>query len=309
VLLALSVALLASPHAARAAQTPSAAPRPFAASDDLARRADAPGKDALHRAQIVANLRAAPPRSPVVLLLGGSSAREATVDDTSWAADIERLGGPTVTVYNLGCRHDTFADDLQYAKLLPRDTAMIVFIGVNLGRFANPKNPAPPVVLPEPRDPPPAYTQHIYSVTKRVQPRTTKEYYVRYWLKVRDPQFQERFGYNLCTLERVVEECQERGLHPVLLDLPRDLEVIGRSLDSQVAKVKAGCSVIARTHGIPWVTPVRASGLVDADFFDLWHLVEPGREKYQARISAKTVSLLQEYGLDQPATEPVEPMD
>ena len=80
----------------------------------------------------------------MVLLIGGSSAREATVDDTSWAADIVRLGGPPATVYNLGCRHDTFAEDLEFAKLLPENAPMIVFIGVNLGRFANPKKTALP---------------------------------------------------------------------------------------------------------------------------------------------------------------------
>lgn len=307
VILALAVAFLTftaapaeTPAAARAAQTPSAAPRALAESDDVARRADLPGKDALHRLHIVANLRAEEPRSPVLLLLGGSSAREATVDDTSWAADIARLGGPPVTVHNLGCRHDTFAEDLQFAKLLPENAPMIVFIGVNLGRFANPKKPAPPITLPEPMDPPPAYVQHIYSVTKSVQPRETKAHYLRYWLKVRDPQFQERFEYNLDLLARVVETCLLRGLYPVLLDLPRDLDVIGRSLDSQVARVKAGCAMISKIYDVPWVTPVKGSGLVDADFFDLWHLVEPGRVKYQARISAKTVGLLQKYGLDQP---------
>ena len=75
----------------------------------------------------------------------------------------------------------------------------------------------------------------------------------------------------------MVEACVLRGLHPVLLDLPRDLDVIGRSLDSQVARVKAGCAMIAEIYDVPWVTPVKGSGLVDADFFDLWHLVEPGR--------------------------------
>jgi hypothetical protein len=99
----------------------------------------------------------------------------------------------------------------------------------------------------------------------------------------------------------VGEACLERGLHPVLLDLPRDLEVIGHALDGQVARVKAGCSMIADAYGIPWVTPVKAARMVDADYFDLWHLVEPGRVKYQERLAAKTATLLRSYGLDQPA--------
>jgi hypothetical protein len=87
------------------------------------------------------------------------------------------------------------------------------------------------------------------------------------------------------------------------VDLPRDLEVIGRAFDGQVGRVKAGCSMIAETHGIPWLTPVRAAGLEDADFFDLWHLVEPGRVKYQARISLRIASLLHEYGMAAPEAE------
>jgi hypothetical protein len=293
------LALVAAPTAARAAAT-SASPRAFAANDDSARRGEAPGKDALHRLQIVANLRAETPRKQLVLLIGGSAARESTVDDDSWAAQIHFYGGPEVTAYNLGCRHDTFAEDLEIVKLLPRDSQALVFIGINLGRFTNPKK-SPTVSLPEPDDPPPQYYQHVYSVHKKVQSWETKAYYVQYWLKVQAPQFQSRFGHNLDVLEEIVETCLERGLHPVLLDLPRDLPVIGRSFDAQVGQVKAACSMLAGAYRVPWATPVMASKLKDGDFFDLWHLVEPGRAKYQARLSTKTVSLLHKYGLDQPA--------
>jgi hypothetical protein len=134
----------------------------------------------------------------------------------------------------------------------------------------------------------------------KIQSRETKAYYVRYWLRVRAPQFRARFGYNLDVLEKVIATCVERGLHPVLLDLPRDLPVIGHSLDAQVAQVKAACSMLAKAYVIPWATPVLSSKLKDGDFFDLWHLVEPGRVKYQARLSTKTVSLLHKYGLDEP---------
>lgn len=295
--LALAAALTSTPAAAAA---PGLVPRAFAESDDIARRVEAPGKDALHRVQIVANLRAEAPAATTVLLLGGSSARESTVDDGSWAAGIVAAGGPPVTAHNLGCRHDTFAEDLQIVKLLPRDMPGVVFIGINLGRFANPPK-TPTVTLPEPMLPPPAYFQHVYSVDEYVQSRATKAYYVRYWLKARWPEFQERYAYNLRMLERVVDTSLQRGLHPVLLDLPRDLEVIGRSLDRPVAQMKAGCAQIAARYGIPWITPVKGAGLVDGDFFDLWHLVEPGRLKYQAKISAKTVSLLHKYGFDEPA--------
>jgi hypothetical protein len=300
-----AVALLAALAALTACPAGAAPryPRSFTRNDDVTRGAETPGKDALHRLQIVANLRAEKPQQPVVLLIGGSSARESTVGDDSWAAQVYEYGGPRVAAYNLGCRHDTFTEDLEIVKLLPEGTPGVVYIGVNLGRFANREKPTT-VTLPEAEDPPPEYFPHIYSVHKKVQPWATKAYYVRYWLKVRAPQFEARFGYNLDVLEQIVATCLDRGLHPVLLDLPRDLPVIGHAFDGQVAQVKAACSMLAAAYGIPWSTPVRSCRLQDGDFFDLWHLVEPGRVKYQARLSTKTVSLLHKYGMDR-VPEPI----
>jgi hypothetical protein len=41
---------------------------------------------------------------------------------------------------------------------------------------------------------------------------------------------------------------------------------------------------------------VAAADLRDGDFYDLWHLVEPGRAKWQALLSARTATLLLRYG-------------
>jgi hypothetical protein len=49
---------------------------------------------------------------------------------------------------------------------------------------------------------------------------------------------------------------------------------------------------------------VKAAGLKDGDFFDLFHLVEPGRVKYQRLLSQKTARLLDAYGLDRPQPTP-----
>ena len=278
-------------------------PGSFAVSDDAGRQGGSPGKDALHRLQIVANLQAAPPDRPVVLLLGGSSARECTVDDRVWAAEIEALGGPPVIAYNFGCRHDTYALDREIARLLPEDMPAIVYIGINIGRFAN-APASPKVQLPGPLIPPPAYAQHVYSIDKRVQSAATKRSYVDYWRKVRWPRFRARYQYNIGVLESVVRECLARGLRPVLVDLPRDLAIIGRSLDEPVATYKAGCKRISTKYRIPWLTFVRSAGLKSGDFFDLFHLVEPGRVKYQRLLSQKTVHLLEKYGLDTPQPTP-----
>ena len=46
------------------------------------------GGDWAHVLQVVANLKAQPPAAPVVCLLGGSAARESTIDDASWSTHV-----------------------------------------------------------------------------------------------------------------------------------------------------------------------------------------------------------------------------
>jgi len=287
------------------ARAGAAYPKAFATTDDAATAHAAElGKDRLHLSQIVANLRAAPPEKPVVILLGGSSAREATIDDQNWAAQIARLGGPEVLAYNLGCKHDTFELDREVAELLPQDLPAIVYIGINIGRFCNsPSDPS--LTLPNPEIPPDVYYQHVYSIDKRIQSASLKRYYLQYWLTARWPEFKAHYSYSIGVVESIVRTCVDRGLHPVLVDLPRDLPIIGRSLDAPVATYKAGCKRLAAKYHIPWLTFVAAAGFVDRDFFDLFHLVEPGRVKYQRLLSEKTVTLLDRYGLEDP--EPPEP--
>lgn len=275
-------------------------PKTFTTTDDaVTAHARESNKDRDHRLQIVANLRAAPPERPVVILLGGSSAREATIDDENWAAQIRRYGGPQVLTYNLGCKHDTFELDREVAEVIPEDMPAIVYIGINVGRFCN--SPSDPLLeLPAPEIPPTVYYQHVYSIDKRVQSASLKRFYVQYWVTARRPEFNAHYRYNLDVVESVVRVCLDRGLHPVLVDLPRDLPIIGHAFDAPVSTYKAGCKQLAATYHIPWLTFVAAADFVDRDFFDIFHVVEPGRVKYQALLSEKTVTLLEKYGLDDP---------
>ena len=64
-----------------------------------------------------------------------------------------------------------------------------------------------------------------------------------------------------------------------------------------MARFTTSCRALARKRGVPWVSFVSAARLPNADFYDLWHLVEPGRTVWQRLLSAKTVALLEEYGM------------
>ena len=253
------------------------------------------GSDWGHVLQVVANLKAQPPAAPVVCLLGGSAARESTIDDARWADQVETLGGPPVVAYNLGSRNRTLAQDVELVRALPK-TPGIVYIGINVGRFTAPPS-HPTLDLPEPTQSLPPYRQHQYSQS-RILSIAKKRALLDAWLAKRYPEFKKNYASNLTMLEQLLVACKDRGLRPVLLELPRDTAIVGHALDAPVARYSSGCRALAKKHGVPWVSFVSAARLPNADFYDLWHLVEPGRAVWQRLLSGKTVDLLQKYGMD-----------
>src|SRR5665648_742030 len=78
------------------------------------------GSDWYHALDVIASVNETSPDVPVVLLLGGSCAREATVSDGDWAAQVERRGVPAVLTYNMGSRNQTFYEDVAFVKGLPQ---------------------------------------------------------------------------------------------------------------------------------------------------------------------------------------------
>ena len=247
-----------------------------------------------HTLQVVANLRADPPAKPLVILLGGSSARECVISDARWAAQVERLGGPSIVAHDLGSGNQTLAQELKLIDKLPA-IPTIVFIGVNLGRFT--PAPSDPVVsLPAPAPIPAGYDPHRYS-SAHILSAVRKRQIVRDWLLRRYPVFKRNYTYNLGVLRKVVAACQAKGFYPVLLDLPRNTAIIGHALDKPVTRYHDSCETIATGFHIPFLNFVREAAMVNRDFYDLWHLVEPGRAKWQTILSARTISQLAKHGL------------
>jgi hypothetical protein len=259
------------------------------------------GKDWQHCVQVVANLRAEHPKVPLVVLLGGSAARECTVLDEHWERQIERRSGYVVDAYNLGSKHRTYAQDLAFVKLLPSNVPTIVYIGVNLGRFCMPVSTAS-ITLPSAK-PLPSYAQHVYS-KDHIQSYSEKRYYVSYWLSARYPGFRANYSSELGMLQKIIRACKRRHLRVVLLDLPRDLPAIGSSFHGPVSRFHAGCSSLARAWDIPWLHFNASAKFVSRDFFDIFHLVEPGRVKYQSILSDRTIRLLRKYHMPKPSPSP-----
>ena len=255
------------------------------------------GRDWAHVLQVVADLKARPPTEPLLCLLGGSAARESTIDDASWAAQVRRLGGPSVAAYNLGSRNRTLAQDVALVRALPKAPG-IVYIGIGVDRFTWPPS-HPALDLPQPTQSLPPYKQHQYSQSE-IRSDATKRALLDAWLAKRYPAFKKNYASNLKTLEQLLVTCKERGLRPVLLELPRNTAIAGQALDAAVARYTSGCRALAKKHAVLWVSFIATARLPSADFYDLWHLVEPGRTVWQRLLSAKTVTLLDQYGLGSP---------
>jgi len=237
-------------------------------------------------------------RLPVVCLLGGSAARESTVDDASWAAEIEGLSGRAVDAYNLGTRNQTFATDVGYVEVFPAewDGAGIVFIGVSVGRFTGNRRPGTPadhVVDPSVI----AHREAARFGDGDMLGREQRRQHVEGWLRDRYPSFGQHYDESLETLELLVETCLVRDLHPVLLELPRDQTAVGDLLDEPIARYQGDCRTLAAGFGIPYVDFLDEAGLVHEDFIDVNHLSSSGRGKWQHLLSEAAADLLEEYRL------------
>ena len=262
-----------------------------------------------HALDVIAAVNESPPEVPLLILSGGSVARESTVSDADWAAQVQRRGGPEVVACNISSQNRTFYEEVALVRALPQ-VPTIVFIGVNLERFTSPYQSGTISLTPDTAKSA-NYQPHTHTQSK-ILTLAEKQARVHSWVTKRYPVFKSRYAYNLRQLERLVRVCKGRGLRPVILELPRNLAVIGGAFDVPVRQYHSGCYAIARKYGIPFVNFMRDARLLNRDFCDLGHLVEPGRVKYQRLLSDKTIALLRRYGMasrvdETPAPTPAAP--
>jgi hypothetical protein len=250
--------------------------------------------------QVIADLNATPPSKPVVVLLGGSAARESTISDSSWRAQILKSGGGATIAYNLGSRNRTLAQNVALVQALPK-VPTIVYIGINLGCFTSAQKSAA-ISLPKPGASAVSLQQpHQYSQTK-ILSSAKKRALVPAWLADRYPVFKRNYATSAGVLEKLVKVCEQRGMRPVLFELPRNTAIIGHQLDVPLARYRKTCQALAKKYGIPYVSFATQAKLPNSSFYDLWHLVEPGRSVWQPLLAAKTVDLLAKYGMTGRAT-------
>jgi hypothetical protein len=278
-----------------------------------------------------------PPATPAIYVTGGSASREAIASAPGLAREIERLGGPPVVAWDLGCINQNFAETLAITDNVPADRAWVL-IGVNLGRFtASPAQNEQQIVgrdlllrsrflqqyvattygrykysftilpgifsylasclktdgaqLLEGRVVAREYRQHQY-VLGRNRSDAQKERLVAKWMATRFPVFKENRGYNLAMLEQVLVRCRQRGVHAVLLELPRNEDVAAGRFDQAVTLYRRPVRALADRYGVPYLDFNAAAGIPSAYFHDLSHLVGPGRQIWQRWLARELVDLL-----------------
>ena len=187
----------------------------------------------------------------------------------------------------MGSRNQTFYENVAFVKAMP-EVPTIVYIAVNVGRFTAPYTTK---VVPLTPDPVQAakHKQHHYTQSRILSLAEKKAHGPRLAgppLPGLPGPIQVQPGQ----LDRLIRACRRRGLHPVLIDMPRNIAVIGHALDRPMQRYRNACWALADEYDIPFVNFVSAAGLVNRDFHDLVHLVEPGWPKFQSLLAAKTVT-------------------
>ncbi len=250
------------------------------------------GADWDHVVNTLAAFDKRPPAVPVVYLLGGSAARESITCEPDWASQIRTMGGGRVRALDFGSSSQSFKNDLKIVRAAPAVPA-IVLIGLNVGRYTS----IPPKTLARAaRRFHGAYDPHRFHVGDQLSD-ASKRGIVRRWLAAKYPRFRKRYAGNNATLRALIALCQERGFYPILVELPANLHIIRHAWDGARDRYRRGARRAAADFGIPYADFVAHIGLVSRDFVDVAHLVEPGRAKYQRRLSRLVVVRLKQYGL------------
>lgn len=130
------------------------------------------------------------------------------------------------------------------------------------------------------------YEQHKYTET-RIAPRGLKESFVHRWLSKQGRpggEFDQYFAYNGQLLDTMVKLARARGFQVVLLECPENVAVVGARFDRYKQVYQPFLRGLAAKDGATYVDLNPSLKLTNGDFFDLTHLVETGRAKWQSGL-------------------------
>ncbi|HEY5387027.1 MAG TPA: SGNH/GDSL hydrolase family protein [Thermoleophilia bacterium] len=123
----------------------------------------------------------------------------------------------------------------------------------------------------------------------------SKQRAVKAWYRLRYPDFKEYFAMNTGMLDRLLARCRQRGLHVLLVELPVNADIVGHQFDAPTARYRAQVRRLAGEYRVPYVDFNAELALPNKDFYDMQHLVQPGRSIWQQRLAQE---LVQRMGAD-----------
>jgi hypothetical protein len=240
-----------------------------------------------HVWNVVGYVRASPPAGPVAYYIGDSTARESVVSEAAWTRQLQAMGAHDARGFVLASHGQTFGMDLRIVRDLPRGPG-VALIGVSLSRFIGPPVPgsaARPATFPPDVSPSVSpWVQHEYDQRAEMTP-AQKHGRVTHWMRARVPRFLRYRAANLAALGSVLASCRQRGLQPVIVDLPLNLAAVRRGLDRPLRSYRSGVRGVARRYHVQYVSFVRALHLRSNAFFDICHLVHRGAVPWQKRLA------------------------
>jgi hypothetical protein len=270
----------ATPHASVA--------RAFLPAPGAFRAARGLSSDWDHACQVAGWLRYSRPPRRVVYVLGGSASREAVTSEAEWSRDLSRrLDGKPVAAYVTSSSCQTFIEDASIIRALPKGRGVAVIM-VGLTRFYTVHVSATVSTSAVRTTPPRPWYQHHYD-TRDPLPLSEKRALVANWRARHLIGFQTYYTRILGDLDGVIAVCLERGIRPVLVEMPANLAAIRHDFDDVRAVYQDGCRALAAQHHIAYLDFNDSLGLHAGDFYDLWHLLPEGRAKWQDELSRELI--------------------
>jgi hypothetical protein len=124
-----------------------------------------------------------------------------------------------------------------------------------------------------------------------------KQALVKTWLTQYQPAFNKRLDFSLAMLEGLVRRARERGLGVVIVELPLNREVIGDRFEQSIAKYTRPTRAIAERYDVPYLDFNARVAIPSSDFVDLSHLMQAGREVWEAELARELARLYDEGAL------------
>ena len=142
----------------------------------------------------------------------------------------------------------------------------------------------------------PRYRPHPFEGRKALS-FATKQAMVDKWLTQYKPAFDKVLQFNLEMLERLVGRARERGLAVVIVELPRNHEIIGDRFAESMVRYVQPTQAIAARYNVPYLDFNARADIPSEDFLDLSHLLPAGRVVWQAELARELARLYDEGAL------------